>query len=211
MTEDLTAADASDAPDAVRLDARSLRGLAHPLRVRLLGLLRQDGPATASGLAAVVGESSGVTSYHLRQLATYGFVVEDDAPHASKRERWWKAAHRTTILEPLAEADPGTQALVDEYLRSVAGAYADRVLRFADGITTTRDLLGEGWRDLGDMSDWWLELTPDEAEEVSRRLHAAMAGYVRSDPSRPRRQGSERVVVQIQVMPTVTVGEEVAP
>jgi len=208
MTDDLTASEASAAPDAVRLDARSLRGLAHPLRVRLLGLLRQDGPATASGLAAVVGESSGVTSYHLRQLATYGFVVEDDEPHASRRERWWKAAHRTTILEPLPQADPGTQALVDEYLRSVAGAYADRVLRFADGITTTRELLGEGWGDLGDMSDWWLELTPEEAEEVSRRLHAAVAGYVRADPTRPRRPGSERVVVQIQVMPTVTANQE---
>jgi predicted transcriptional regulator len=63
--------------DVVSPDPRSLRGLAHPLRLHLLGLLRADGPATASQLAARTGQSSGATSYHLRQLAAYGFVVED--------------------------------------------------------------------------------------------------------------------------------------
>ena len=58
--------------------------------------------------ARAVGESSGVTSYHLRQLAAYGFVVDDDAARASsRRERWWRAAHRTTVLETLASDRPG--------------------------------------------------------------------------------------------------------
>src|SRR5689334_12619211 len=61
----------------VRPDGRSLRALAHPLRLRLLGLLRMDGAATASQLAARTGQSSGATSYHLRQLAAYGFVIEE--------------------------------------------------------------------------------------------------------------------------------------
>jgi hypothetical protein len=190
----------------VRLDAQSLRGLAHPLRVRLLGLLRMDGPATASGLAAVVGESSGVTSYHLRQLAAYGFVVEDDAPHASRKERWWKAAHRTTVLETLPDDDPGTTMLVDEYFRSIAWAYSDRLLRFVDGIAATRDELGGAWAAVGDLSDWMLELTPEQADEVSRRVHAVLDEYRLTDPQRTRAEGTERVVVQLQVMPTVTRG-----
>jgi len=45
----------------LHLDARShvetLRALAHPLRMRLLGTLRREGPATASQLAAALGES----------------------------------------------------------------------------------------------------------------------------------------------------------
>ena len=190
----------------VRLDAQSLRGLAHPLRVRLLGLLRMDGPATASGLAAVVGESSGVTSYHLRQLAAYGFVVEDDAPHASRKARWWKAAHRTTVLETLPDDDPGTTMLVDEYFRSIAWAYSDRLLRFVDGIAATRDELGGAWAAVGDLSDWMLELTPEQADEVSRRVHAVLDEYRLTDPQRTRAEGTERVVVQLQVMPTVTRG-----
>ena len=58
------------------LEPRMLRGLAHPLRIRLRAELVEHGPATASQLAARVGQSSGATSYHLRQLAAYGFVAE---------------------------------------------------------------------------------------------------------------------------------------
>ena len=100
----MTSPEPPGTPSTVRLDARSLRGLAHPLRVRLLGLLREHGPATASGLARTVGESSGVTSYHLRQLAEHGLVVEDEVPDASRRERWWRAAHR--VDDPRAPARP---------------------------------------------------------------------------------------------------------
>ena len=60
-------------PDPVR----AIRALSHPLRVRLLDLLRFDGPSTATLLARRVGESSGATSYHLRQLARHGFIEED--------------------------------------------------------------------------------------------------------------------------------------
>ena len=63
-------------------DPAALRALAHPLRGKLLAALRIDGPATASMLARRYGESSGATSYHLRQLARYGFV-EDDASRAA--------------------------------------------------------------------------------------------------------------------------------
>jgi hypothetical protein len=37
-----------DAPRTVHLDNRQVRVLAHPLRMRLLGTLRVDGPATAT-------------------------------------------------------------------------------------------------------------------------------------------------------------------
>jgi DNA-binding transcriptional ArsR family regulator len=193
-----------DGLTAVRLDASTLRGLAHPLRVRLLGLLREHGPATASGLARLVGESSGVTSYHLRQLATHGLVVEDETPRASRRERWWRAAHRTTILEPLPEQDPQTDVLVEEYLRAVAAGYADRIERFAAGLSGLRESLGDDWAESADISDWWLELTPEQARAVSFEFATIMARYPAVDPERPRAPGTERVVVQIQVMPTAT-------
>jgi DNA-binding transcriptional ArsR family regulator len=186
----------------VRLDARSLRGLAHPLRVRLLGLLREHGPATASGLARTVGESSGVTSYHLRQLEAHGFVVDDDTPRGSRRERWWKAAHRMTVLEPLPDADQETTLLADEYLRAIAAAYADRVVRFADGLGDLRDTLGTAWADVADLSDWWLELTPEQAGEIGRDIAALLARYRAVEAGRPAEPGTERVVVQLQVMPT---------
>src|SRR5262245_61469533 len=39
-------------------DPAALRALAHPLRVRMLALLREQGPGTATTLARALGESS---------------------------------------------------------------------------------------------------------------------------------------------------------
>src|SRR6201991_5338172 len=105
----------------IELDARTLRGLAHPLRVRILGLLRELGPATATTLAERLGQSTGATSYHLRILAQYGFV-EDDPERNVGRERWWKAAHATTSIDLERDA-PAVEA--EGYLRAVAAQYAD--------------------------------------------------------------------------------------
>lgn len=190
--------------DQVRLDARSLRGLAHPVRLQVLGRLREGGPSTATALAAELGQSSGVTSYHLRQLAAYGFVVEDDAPRTNRRERWWRAAHRTTVLEHTVGDDVETTMLVDEYLRSVAGAYADRLLRFADGLPALRETLGTAWADASDTSDWSVVVTVEQALELDRRIHAVLDALPAFDPETPLPEGTERVVVQVQVMPTAT-------
>jgi len=188
----------------VRLDARSLRGLAHPVRLRLLGLLRENGPSTATALADELDVSSGVTSYHLRQLAEYGFVVEDETPRASRRERWWRAAHRSTLLEPQSTDDVETTMLVDEYLRSVAGANADRLLRYADSLPAVREALGTAWADASDLSDWSLVLTPEQAMALERGIHALLDGLPAHDPLTPLPPGTARVVVQLQVMPTPT-------
>lgn len=197
-------ADPAASPGVARLDARSLRGLAHPMRVTLLGLLRTEGPATATALANRVGESSGVTSYHLRQLAAYGFIEVDPAPRASRRERWWRPVHQSTELRPMPDADPETRALTDEYLRAVAVAYIDRISGYVGSLATARVELGERWADVGDLSDYWLELTADEAEELASSLHAVLGRYRVAQPGSAPTGGRERVVVQLQVMPIVT-------
>ena len=63
-------------PIPIKADVTAVRALAHPLRLELLDLLRFEGPSTATLLANRVGESSGTTSYHLRQLARYGYIEE---------------------------------------------------------------------------------------------------------------------------------------
>src|SRR5688500_779793 len=79
-----------------RLDPTALRVLAHPLRVRLVGQLRAHGPATATILGERLGESSGLTSYHLRVLEQHGFVA-DAVDHPRKgRERWWRSVDDLT-------------------------------------------------------------------------------------------------------------------
>jgi DNA-binding transcriptional ArsR family regulator len=66
------------------------RTLANPLRRRILSHLQQHREANSTTLARALGESTGTTSYHLRQLAEQGFV-EEVPEKSGGRERWWRA------------------------------------------------------------------------------------------------------------------------
>jgi DNA-binding transcriptional ArsR family regulator len=210
-TDSVTPADnASVTPaDTVNPDARSLRGLAHPLRLRLLGLLRADGPATATQLAARTGQSSGATSYHLRQLAAYGFVVED-TERGTGRDRWWRAAHRMTTFDPPKDQDEEARALGEEYLRIVADAMGRRVQSTIAGLATMEEDLGPGWTDGFTMSDYLLRLTLDEARTLIAELEAMGAKRRSDDPAKRSKAPGDarRVVLQFAVLPSAP---EVAP
>lgn len=153
-----------------------LKALSHPGRLRMLGLLRSEGPATATTLAARLGLNSGATSYHLRQLEKHGFVVEDEE-RGNARDRWWRAAHTTTRAD-LAATSPEEHDTYDAYLRAVAMLYHERMLRSLE----ERQLLPEPWREIGDMSDWTLRLTPQRAEALVDAVHAIIDEYAEDDP-----------------------------
>ncbi|MFJ4711649.1 ArsR/SmtB family transcription factor [Streptomyces sp. NPDC088785] len=162
-------------PSKVRdLDARSLRGLAHPLRMRLLDSLRYDGPATASQLAEKLGESSGATSYHLRQLAAHGFV--EDVPERGKgRERWWGAAYQGLSIDNalLQDQDPEVRGAADFYLHEVA---TSQMRNLSTWLGTRREW-PEEWSRAGDLSSDTLRLTPELAEELVEKMHALVGEY----------------------------------
>ncbi|MFC9791814.1 ArsR/SmtB family transcription factor [Streptomyces sp. NPDC127584] len=156
------------------LDPRSLRGLAHPLRIQLLRALRTGGPATASQLAEKLGESSGATSYHLRQLAVYGFV-EDDPTRGKGRERWWKAATQgVTVDESLSlNPDPAVRGALDLYFHEIANNHTQELGTYLG----TRHDWGDAWIGVSDMSDFSLRLPPEKLRELDARLHALIASY----------------------------------
>ena len=140
------------------LDAAAVKAFAHPLRVRLFYLLDADGPATASGLAARVGESSGSTSYHLRQLARHGVIVEVDGRGTAK-ERWWQTNPAGfTVRGTGLRRDPSTAAAADL-------------------------LLGEFVRQRLAESQAWLEesLTADPAWVEASRDHRRVMVLTRSE------------------------------
>ena len=185
--------------DGIRLDPRNLKGLAHPLRVRLLGSLREDGPATASLLAARLGESSGATSYHLRQLEGFGFI-EEDAGRGKGRERWWRASHRNTRFEEAElTRDPAAALLGTGYLRAVAGASAGRMLDWIEALPS----VPEAWSRAGALNDWALRLTPGQARALGEELAAVIQRYPGHDPEEPPVAGTAFVSVQFQILPKV--------
>src|SRR5215207_258866 len=63
------------APEEVS-DVGALKALAHTRRQAILQQLYRKGPATSTGLARDLGWNTGATSYHLREIARYGFVEE---------------------------------------------------------------------------------------------------------------------------------------
>lgn len=179
-------------PRAVALDARSARGLAHPLRLKILGWLRTDGPATATMVGAALGLNTGATSYHLRQLATYGFVVEDPE-RGTPRERWWRAAHASTTYGGLEQSE-GREAFV----RAVARTATERIQRAAE----TNAILPEGWRAVSTFSDWVFRLTPQEAGQLRRELFEVLDRYRRHDPEdTDAPEGSVPFAVLLQLFP----------
>ncbi len=150
-------------------DVTQLRALGHPLRLRIIALLRTDGPATASGLAARLGLNSGATSYHLRRLADAG-LIEDDTERGNARDRWWKASHETTQTTTKGVEDP--EALVA--LRGYHDIVVAAMLRQVGESVAERGDLPLRWQQSLDASDWQLTLTPDQADEVQRRLHQVL-------------------------------------
>ncbi len=170
------------------LTPASLKVLAHPIRVKLLGELRLDGPATATGLAAKIGESSGTTSYHLRQLAAVDLVVED-TERGNARDRWWRAAQDSTRLD---SKDGFDEQDVQTYLTAILQGYVDRswtwLSRWAEAP--------KRWRESSTMSDARLSLSATELAQ----LNADIEALVESRRREPKR-GDKQVAVQWQSYP----------
>ncbi|HET6876728.1 MAG TPA: helix-turn-helix domain-containing protein [Jatrophihabitans sp.] len=178
----------------VELDAEMLATLSHPLRLRMLGRLRIHGPATATQLARELGESSGATSYHLRQLQAAG-LVEEDPERGTRRERWWRSVHRRSWVH--VGGDDESRAVGGAYLRAIARAYSERILRYADSIETAEEDYGKEWADASTISDWKLELTAEQATELEGEIREVIERFDRSS----RGVGARTVVAQFQLLP----------
>jgi DNA-binding transcriptional ArsR family regulator len=145
-------------------DPSALKALAHPVRLRILSLLRLDGPATASGLATRLGLNSGATSYHLRQLAQYGFIVED-AERGNARDRWWRAAHESTSFGQ----DQGDGEALEAGMAFGQAALNWQIMQMQSALRNHVNLTPE-WRKASTVSDYYIPLTAEQAEVLIKKL-----------------------------------------
>lgn len=162
--------------------------MAHPLRLEILGLL-VEGPATASMLARRLGESSGSTSYHLRVLARAGAIVEDPEL-GTRRERWWRRPDPFVLIP--TDDDLEGRAITARVL----GLFFARDEQARRRIVT-RDV-GAAWRAGAFVGNWFLELTPQEADALAERL-ATLVQELRARPEPTR--GADRALVSVSVLP----------
>jgi predicted ArsR family transcriptional regulator len=189
-------------PQTAFLDAKGMRVLAHPARVQLVHLLRKHGTSTATRLAQLMGVNSGTASYHLRQLAAAGFV-EEDTERGNGRDRWWRAAHRQTVLEETNMETDGDTTVA--YLQSVAATHAMHTQRALSELQT----MPAAWRDdVFAMSEYPLRLTVEEAARLRDELGDLIAQYRRDEPGAAAPDGAERLTAMIYLHPDLETEDD---
>ncbi len=149
-------------------NAMALRALAHPQRMRMLSMLRMDGPATATRLAERMGLNSGATSYHLRQLARHGFI-EEDAERGNARDRWWRASHDSTVTSTAGDDEDDLDAAV----AFTQAALQWQVSQMQQAVEQHAQL-SSAWRDASTASDFIIPLTAEGAKALTDRLMAVL-------------------------------------
>jgi len=187
----------ADPPRTTLTTAASLRVLAHPTRLRLLGLLRERGAQTAAQLGDVVDEAPGTVSYHLAKLAEFDLIEPAESQSGDRRERWWRATAPLTSWEPADLLDdPEKRAASMALEKSVTQVYARRYDDYIDATAT----MPREWVAAGASGDRSIRLTVDELramraelEAVVERWHTAGAAH---DPAEP--DGAEPVFVVFQ-------------
>jgi predicted ArsR family transcriptional regulator len=182
------------ASSSITPSAAGLRTLSHPTRLKILMLLRIEGPATATGLAEQLRLNTGATSYHLRQLAEHGFI-EEDAERGDARDRWWRAAHRSTHAGlRFGDADEAESA--ESYLQSVAMMYTEALMQ----AVAERRYLPLKWQEASTTSDWHLRLTPQRAEQLTDALAALIDAWSEQEDAEGT-EGAADFVVNLNAFP----------
>jgi DNA-binding transcriptional ArsR family regulator len=179
-------------------DVGMLRAMSHPLRMRILGSLRIDGPATSAMLARALDTDSGQTSHHLRQLARYGFVVE--APDLGKgsrgRERWWRAGHVSTSWDDLADLGPEGAEAVYAFENVAHRVWAQTLSQYR--VEASRQEWSPAWVDAAASGDFPIHTTAEGLGELMAELRDVIARHDLGDQAGP---DAETVILLLHGFP----------
>ncbi|WP_405056393.1 helix-turn-helix domain-containing protein [Kribbella sp. NBC_01505] len=151
-------------------DARTLRAVAHPVRIAILEQVTINGAMTATQLGDRLDETPANCSWHLRKLAEYGFVEE--APGGTGRQRPWQATH----LGMTWGDEEGGPLETDFQLAGRAMTevlVAREVDRLRDSQARAADEPLE-WRTATTSSQSMMWLTADELEEANEAVREAL-------------------------------------
>jgi DNA-binding transcriptional ArsR family regulator len=170
-------------------DPRTMRALTHPVRLSLLEELAHAGSLTATQAAEAIGETPTTCSFHLRQLAKYGFVEE--AGGGPGRQRPWRLAHVGMRFSDHQDDPEASRAAVglQRFIR-------ERHLARAMAAFEQRACYGPEWREHTGQSQFLLHVTPEELEEIDEEVSDLLMRYqdrVADPDARP--EGSKPVEI----------------
>jgi DNA-binding transcriptional ArsR family regulator len=151
-------------------DPKAMRAMAHPVRLALLQALNHAGTLTATEAAERVGESPSNCSFHLRQLAKYGFVEE--APGGSGRQRPWRVVNVGFRVSDVSD-DPERAMAAGALARVVNERWLER----ARAGMEQRQALPQEWRRVTGADEMTLYVTPDEMREINEEILEILFRY----------------------------------
>lgn len=165
-------------------DLRVLKALAQPRRQQMLQHLTVHGPATSATLARALGLNTGATSYHLRELARYGFVEETADTDRHGRERWWRAVPGDRRFPPRSRQNAETRLVMDELNHLSYAADLELFEQLQRDAGEAGAELGE-WADAFPYSRGTIRLTLPELRQFFEEYIALLNRYKRPDAETP--------------------------
>ncbi len=160
-------------------DLAALKALAQPRRQRVLQHLTLHGPATSATLSRALGLNTGSTSYHLRELARYGFVEETSGTPSGHRERWWRAIPGDRRFLPRSRQSPEVRQVMDELNHHAYAADLELFERLQ------RDVDDGPWADAFPYSRGTIQLTFPELGEFFEEYIVLLNRYKRPASQTP--------------------------
>ncbi len=154
-----------DAEDRTITQPEVLRAYAHPTRLRMLDLLRVDGPLTVSMIGERLDAAVGSISHHLKMLAAADLVVEVPEKARDRREHWWTVPRRRTTWSRQEMTPAAAQAA----LQAEELALDRQNDLFKQAMHTPTD---DPWFGPSFANSTWLQLRPDELDQLSTELLA---------------------------------------
>ena len=153
----------------------------HRVRSALLELLAEVGTVTATEAAARLGHSSGLCSFHLRQLERHGLIEE--APHRGGRARPWR----------LKQDEPASDHVNDRFVGTLGDNFHD------NSGNNSGDDFGDLARGLEDES-WqrWLSLRDQAPADCPRDEAFSTVAYLTAEEMRQVATAIQRMLARYQ-------------
>ncbi|MEO3923253.1 metalloregulator ArsR/SmtB family transcription factor [Micromonosporaceae bacterium B7E4] len=155
-------------------DSRVLAAMSHPLRRRLMDVLKVYGPATVSTLAERTGQAVANVSHHLKVLAAADLVEEAPELARDRRERWWRLVSAGLRWSSADFAgDPSREAVQ----QAAVSLNLDRQVGLVRDWHAAAEDQRAAWAEAPFSTDRWLRLTPTELAEFETELLALLSRW----------------------------------
>ena len=188
-------------------DPQAIRALAHEARLEALEeLYSSQSTRTATELASRCGLTPSAMSYHLRALEKYGFV-ERSPSEGDGRERRWRAAANSLLVDSLNHSAASKHAFIDVQLNT----FRQRIFREVDAREAAdAQLSAEPPAPLGTQSQktrrlpvlttGMLFLNAEQFQDFSDRMYALIDEFEELNPAQERNVDAQRAYYMVSVL-----------